>query len=240
MKYQDLVKDLQRQMNEQGAKLTVDGDLGKYTKNALLDYEVMLTVKKITKAKPVVIPMKPVKNDFGAPHIFVNLDMLGLDETDPRLVARYEPEWALEGLAGYKGLSGRSKAWCSVATNADLRKAGLKGTDRASASSHSKWGKKSPFWFGCSLDILHKGGGRHICRFLYWIDEAKKIAATLDGNRGNKYCIAITDLSGKGDTLVTGPRWSNELPDGQFVSMSDVLKAHPYLKVGSTVGTSTT
>lgn len=239
MEFKKLIQDLQRQMNEQGESLTIDGDPGKKTKAALMNFDVVLQVKKIPGQVVVVPPpSKVVTNDFGAPHIFVNLDLLGLDETDPRLVARYEPEWKLENLAGYKGLSGTARAWCSVCCNADLRKAGIKGTNSAAASSWSKWGRKSPFWFGACLDIKHSSGGRHINRFLYWIDEKKKIAATLDGNRGNKYCVAKTDLSGSGDTLVSGPRWSNDMPDGQFVSMADVLKAHPYLKVGN-VGNST-
>lgn len=239
MDFKEFIKGLQRQMNEQGESLTVDGDPGSKTKAALKKFDVVLQVQKTKSPVITPAPIKPPnKNDFGAPHIFVNLDLLGLDETDPRLVARYEPEWALENLRGYKGLSGRARAWCSVNVNADLRKAGIKGTNSAAASSWSKWGRKCPFWFGAVLDIAHdKGkGGRHVCRFLYWIDEKKKIAATLDGNRGNKFCVAKTDLSGSGDILVSGPRWSNDMADGFAFSMADVLAAHPYLKVGNVGG----
>lgn len=181
------------------------------------------------------------QNYFNAPWVFANIDLLGLDENDPILNARYVPEWKLEGLPSYKTLVGNRHAWCSLKVNADFRKVGIKGTDSAAASSHSKWGKKSPFWFGCTLDIAHASGGRHVCFFLYWIDEANGICASMDGNKGNKFCIAKTDISGKNgaDRLVTGPRWSKDAPDGQFVSMQDVLKAHPNLKVGSKASSGT-
>lgn len=178
---------------------------------------------------------------FNAPWVFANIDLLGRDETDPVLNARYVPEWKLEGLSDYKTLAGNRHAWCSLKVNADLRKVGVKGTNSAAASSWSKWGKKSLFWFGCTLDIMHASGGRHVCFFLYWIDEAKGICATMDGNKGNKFCIARTDISGKNgaDRLVTGPRWSKDAPDGMLVSMQDVLKVYPNLKVGSSSSGST-
>lgn len=181
-----------------------------------------------------------LKDDFGAPWIFANLDLLGRDETDPVLNARYVPEWAHEGLPSFKTLAGNDHAWCSVRANADRRKVGAKGTNNAGAASWSDWGKKSPFWFGCALDIQHHSGGRHIADFLYWIDESKKIAATLNGNLGNKFCIARTDLSGSGDHLVKGPRWGVDQPDGQLVSMAEVLAKHPHLVVGASGSSSTT
>lgn len=179
------------------------------------------------------------KLQFNAPWVFANIDLLGREETDPVLNARYVPEWKLEGLPSYTSLAGNSRAWCSLKVNADLRKVGVKGTNSAAASSWSKWGRKSPFWFGSVLDIVHASGGRHVCFFLYWIDEKKLICATMDGNKSNKFCIAQTVLSGKSDKLVTGPRWSKDYSDGQIVSMEDVLKLYPNLKVGSNSSEST-
>lgn len=180
----------------------------------------------------------PPKTDnfFGAPWVGANIDLLGRSETDPELNARYVPEWKLEGLPGYKTLSGNTHAWCSVRENADMRKVGVKGTNSAGAASWSKWGRKCPFWFGASLDIKHKGGGRHIGDFLYWVDEKRKIAAVLGGNQGNKFSIVATNLSGSGDTLVAGPRWSKDVADGQFVTKAQVLAKYPFLKVGGSMG----
>ena len=229
MEYIDFVKALQKALNDMGEKLTVDGDPGPKTRAALAKYDVELLLKKAE------LPETPAPSGdfFGAPWIGANLDLLGRDETDKELNARYVPEWSKEGLPGYKTLAGNRHAWCSVRANADRRKVGVSTTNSAAAASWSSYGKKCPFWFGAALDIRHKGGGRHICDFLYWIDEKKKIAATLDGNRGNKFCVAKTDLSGAGDTLVAGPRWPKEMPDGQLVSMQDVLAKYPILKVGS-------
>ncbi len=236
MDFQDLIKKLQTEMNAQGERLTVDGDPGPKTRAALARFDVDLILKKATEKET---PIVNIGEDFGAPWVFANIDLLGLDETDPRLNARYVPEWKLEGLPGYKTLVGNAHAWCSVRANADRRKVGVQGTNSAAASSWSTWGKKCPFWFGAALDIKHKSGGRHICDFLYWVNESRKIAATLDGNKGNKFCVALTDLSGAGDVLVTGPRWSKSVPDGRLVSMQEVLALYPFLKVGSNLGGST-
>ena len=227
----NLVKKLQKAMNDAGhtPKFAESGNYGEMTEAALKLYEFTVTAKKIVAAP---LP-KPTGEWFGAPWVGANLDMLGLKEGDPKLESRFVPEWKLEGLPGYKTLVGNRHAWCSVVCNADLRKVGIKGTNSAAAASWSKWGKRSPFWFGAHLDIKHKGGGRHCCVFLYWIDEKKKLAATKDGNRSNTYGIFQTDLSGKGDTLATGPRWSNDIPDGQFVSMAEALAKYPELKVGT-------
>lgn len=170
---------------------------------------------------------------FGAPWIGANLDLLGREEHDTLLNERYVPEWRLEGL-DYKTLAGNDHAWCSLRANADRRKVGIRGTNHADAASWSYWGKQCPFWFGAALDIRHRSGGRHVADFLYWIDEDKKLAATLNGNLGDKFCIAVTDLSGAGDRLVTGPRWPNDYPQGREVSMAEVLAKYPILKVGST------
>ena len=234
MNFRDLVKFLQTEMNKQGENLKVDGDPGPKTQAALAKFDVGIVVTK-QPADDTLAPAPVAEGDyFGAPWIGVDLDLLGRDESDKELNARYVPEWAKVGLPGYKSLMGNARAWCAIRVSKALRQVGInvKGLT-AAASSMSKFGKKCPFWFGAGLDIKHRAGGRHVCFFLYWIDEAKKIAATLDGNRGNKFCVARTDLSGSGDTLVTGPRWPNDAPDGMKVSMEDVLTKYPFLKVGS-------
>lgn len=236
MKYSDLIKKLQTAMNEQGEKLAVDGDPGPKTQLALSKFNVAFQATRA--AVPVPEDVDPSEY-FGAPWVGSNIDMLGRSETDPLLNSRYVPEWKLEGLPGYKTLAGNDHAWCSVKENADKRKVGVKGTDNAGAASWSKWGKKSPFWFGSTLDIKHKSGGRHVATFLYWIDEDKKIAAQYGGNQSNKLSIVSNDLSGKGDILVAGPRWPTDVADGQLVSKADVLAKYPFLKVGG-VGGSTT
>ena len=232
MTFENLVKELQTEMNRQGESLKVDGDLGPKTKAALEKFEAKFQLSK--KPAPIIS-----QNYFGAPWVFANIDLLGRHETDPELNARYVPEWALEGLPGYKTLSGNSFAWCSLRVNADMRKVGVKGTDRASASSWRKFGFESPFWFGAVLPITHADGKSfHVCNFLYWIDESKGICATYDGNRGNKLCIAVTDISGKGDKLTHGPRWPNDVPPGQILTKEQVLAVYPNLVPGA-VGSGT-
>lgn len=174
-------------------------------------------------------------NKFNAPWVFTDLNLLGMYETNPKLVARFGPEWKfMKRASSYKILAGSTYAWCALLVNALLRKVGVKGTDDPAAASFSKFGRPCPFWFGSILPIRHRSGGRHVCLFLYWIDEGKKIAATLDGNRGNRFCVASTDLSGKNDSLVPSPRWPDNREDGVSPSMQEVLSIYPNLKVTST------
>lgn len=234
--YKDLIKFLQTEMNSQGERLTVDGDPGPKTQAALEKFDVGIVVNKI----PVVDTLPPpsqLTDFFGAPWIGVDLDLLGRTESDPELNRRYVPEWARVGLPGYKTLEGNRHAWCSIRCTKALRQVGVsvKGLT-AGAASHSKWGRKSPFWFGATLDIQHSGGGRHVCFFLYWIDEAKGVCATLDGNRGNKFCVAKTTLAKGADRLVSGPRWGAEVPDGRLVTRQEVLAQYPFLVPGNVGG----
>ncbi|WKV32925.1 hypothetical protein MAC3UK_0038 [Bdellovibrio phage MAC3UK] len=236
------IADLQDLLNANGASpaLVTDGLMGPKTKKAL---DAALAGKLVKAADLPKIPAKaPVTTlgYFGAPWVGANIDLLGRYETDKDLIARYEPEWKNCGLSGYKGLAGTPRAWCALKENADRRKVKSETTNSAAASSFSRLGVKCPFWFGACLDIKHKSGSRHVCTFLYWIDEKKQIAATIDGNRNNQFGVFATDLSGKGDVLVAGPRWPKDWADGQFVSKADVLKQYPFLAVGSTnVGGST-
>ena len=234
MQYQDFIKRLQKAMNDRGENLTVDGDPGPKTRLALEKFDVALSLSAapVPEVKPILIDGE----HFGAPWVFANLDLLGREESDKELNARYVPEWAKEGLPGYKTLAGNDHAWCSVRENADKRKVGVSTTNSAAASSWSGYGRSCPFWFGASLPIKHKSGGRHIADFLYWVDEAKKIAAVLGGNQGNKFSIVALNLSGSGDVLIPGPRWPKEMPDGQLIAMNDVLAKYPILKVGAVAG----
>lgn len=228
-------------MNDAGEspKFKGTGTYGPQMESSTDRYE--FTIVAIPK-KVIDLPTtpSPAGGFFGARWMGLDLELLGLHETDKRLVERYEPEWKNVGLPGFKGLAGNSRAWCSIRGTSVLRrsKVNVKGLT-AGAASWSKWGRKCPFWFGAALDIQHAGGGRHICFFLYWIDEKKGICATLDGNRGNRFCVARTVLAKGADRLVTGPRWSNEEPDGQLVTMSEVLAAYPFFKVGGTASDST-
>lgn len=225
-------------MNAQGEKLTVDGDPGPKTQAALEKFDVGVTVNR----QPIDVTLPPSTqipsgDFFGARWIGVDLDLLGVDEWNEELNRRYVPEWAKLGLPDYKTLVGNRHAWCVVRGTKAMRQVGVnvKGLT-AAASSATKYGRKCPFWFGCILDIQHASGGRHFCFFLYWIDEAKGICATLDGNRGNKFAVVRTTLAKGSDKLVGGPRWPTGEPDGQLVTMAQVLAKYPFLKVGNVGG----
>ncbi len=228
------LKALQKLQKAKGLKGT-----GVIPANGGKTFEILGLFLEPPQEDEITIPPSDFDNFFGAIYVGYDLDLLGKKETDPELNSRLVPEWPKEGLPGYKSLMGNSRPWCAVRVGYALRRAGLKGTDSAGASSYSKWGRQGDFWFGAVLPIKHKSGGRHVCIFLYWHDEAKRIAVTLDGNRDNTFGVFLTDLSGKGDTLVGGPRWSKELPDGIKATKEQVLAKYPFFKPGSK-GTSAT
>lgn len=236
---QDDIKQLQTLLNEiDGEHLSIDGDFGPMTRAALQN-------AVLKHALPASTASTVSGDHFGAPWIFANIDLLGRDETDPELIARYVPEWKLENppdVHSYNSLSGTKFAWCQLRWNADRRKVGIKGTDNCGSESMSIWGKHCPYWFGAGLDIQHAKGGRHSTDFLYWEDEANKIAACFGGNQSNKLCVALYNLSGNAaghDQVMTGPRWSLQVADGRMVSKAEVLAKYPFLKVGGTIGGST-
>ena len=237
MQYEELIKKIQAEMNSLGSKLTVDGDPGPRTRAELLKYD--FSAFELILAKKPVAPIVQIGEDFGAPWVFANIDLLGRYETDPLLVARYEPEWAKEGYPSYKGLAGLPRAWCILRGNADRRKVGVSHTNSPAASTASNYGRKCPAWFGAAMPIKHKSGGRHFAEFLYWIDEKNQICAALHGNKDNQFCVAPVDISGKSDSLIGGFRWPSEMPDGVSLTKEQVLAKYPFLKVGGTMGGST-
>lgn len=219
--------------------LTPDGVFGPITEAKSGQFEISI----ILKDRPKVIFPGPVAGAateyFGATWVGANIDLLGRDETDAELNRRYVPEWRLENLPEFKTLSGNAHPWCSVKDNADKRKVGVKGTGSAAAASHRTWGRSCPYWFGSTLGLRHASGGAHVTTFLYWVDKNKKIGACYGGNQSNKLSVAAYNLSGNAsghDEVVNGPRWSKEWPDGQEVSMEEVLAKYPFLKVGGIAG----
>ncbi len=193
------------------------------------------SVKDIPKGEPTnPIPdaAKIEKPQWNSPWVFANLDLLGRDETDAELNARYVPEWKKEGL-DYRSLAGNDRAWCSLRMNADMRKVGIKGTDSAAATSWRDWGEPCGYVFGAVLPISHPSGGHHVCNFLYWIDNAKGLACTLDGNKSNRFALNVTDLSRNGDKVFPSPRWPKERSGGVSLTKEQVLAVYEWMVPGS-------
>jgi len=172
------------------------------------------------------------KPEWNAPWVFQDIDILGSKEDSRELAKRLAPFWRRLGLS-FANLIGTSHAWCALRVNYALDKAGVKGSGSAGASSFQKWGKGCQYYFGAILPITHSNGNHHVNLFLYWHDEAKKIACTMDGNRNNEFGIFLTDLSGKGDRVVPGPRWPLGVPDGVFKTKAEVLAVYSWMKPGS-------
>lgn len=245
MTQEEWIKRLQKAL-----RIKEDGKFGTITMGMSEEYDITVTAVLKHQREPdhhdeTTWPVEPTEGQyFGARWIGVDLDLLGRNESDKELNARYVPEWAKVGLPQYKTLVGNTHAWCAIRNSKALRQVGIdvKGLTAAAAST-STFGRKCPFWFGALLDIQHtnsegRPAGRHTCFFLYWIDVEARICATLDGNKGNLFCVAKTNLSGRPgtDKLVSGPRWPKNEPDGHLVSKATVLAKYPNLKVTGSGG----
>lgn len=103
--------------------LTPDGVFGPVTSQKSDLFDIELTLK--AKPKPVFSGPNAQADEadyFGAPWIGSYIEFLGRHETDPALNAALVPEWAKEGLPGFKTLAGNDHAWCAVLVGASFRK----------------------------------------------------------------------------------------------------------------------
>lgn len=136
MRYSDLVKKLQKEMNAQGAKLAEDGIPGPRTQKALLEFDVALVVSKIPESQPV--KPAPVTLPGGETHLAV-IDWLrgelGQKEIkgskdNPR-IRWYHTHSANIGSKEHPD----EVPWCSSVLNAGADECGMEKTDNALASS---------------------------------------------------------------------------------------------------------
>lgn len=220
MNLKDLVRNLQIEMNKQGESLSLDGDFGPKTQSALDKFDLTLNLSK----KPI-IPAVLDDAFIRSPWLRYLAPLIGLSEYMFKLNDILAPHWPQVGLPQFKDLKGRDHAWCSLAADWAMFKAGIKGTANAMALSWRTWGKECPYWFGSVLGIRHASGGGHVTFFLYWVDESKRLAACLGGNQGDEVNVTVYNLSGNKagkDEVVNGPRWPIGFPDGSILGPSAV------------------
>lgn len=231
MTQKDLIKKLQEAIGT-----TPDGNWGPVT-TGLADKFDLIGIN--VKAKPVVTPTPQPSGDyFGATWIGAYIEFLGKHETDAALNKALVPEWSKHGLPQFKTLAGNDHAWCAILVGGSLRKAGIKPTNSAMASSYRTWGKRAGgWWFGAPCSMQHPSGGNHVGFFLYWIDKSKGLAAFYSGNSGNRLCVAVYNFSGHAsghDEVKGGARWPEGWPDGKELTQHEVLSVYPHLKIGGT------
>lgn len=192
---------------------------------------------------PVSAPQPQLADSayFGAPWVGSHLDLLGRYETDPVLNKRLVPEWRhMARATDYTTLSGNEHAWCALLVSSCFRKVGITSTNDPAAASYSAYGTECRYSFGAILPIRHQSGGRHVCFFLYWLDKASGMAATLDGNKGNRFSVTRTRIHPSADSVVPGPRWPASTPLTRLVPMAEVLASYPQLTVDHEASESTT
>lgn len=220
MKYSDLVKKLQTEMNSLGSNLTVDGVPGPVTQAELEKYDfVALDLSQVpdVEKNPPVPP--PPNHGLQPPWVTQLLSRMGWTEFDhDKEIAK---DWKIVGLPQYTSVIGTVHAWCGLACAIALKACGLvypKGA--AGAQNWENFGEECNYVCGAFLPIRHAGGGRHITVFMYWVDEKHKIAACLGGNQSNGYRISEMNLSGNAsghDEVRTGPRWPKDYPQTGYM-----------------------
>lgn len=178
-----------------------------------------LTMAELEKGPTPPPPLEPVPPGVMPPWVAYLLSRLGWTEYDhDKEIAK---DWPKVGL-DYKTVIGTSYAWCGLAAYMSLYVNGLRGPKGAAASRNWRqgWGEVCGYISGAFLPIRHANGSGHICVFLYWVDEAKKLAACLGGNQSNGYRISTFNLSGNKagkDEVIGGPRWPLSYPQTGYV-----------------------
>jgi hypothetical protein len=160
----EAIKNLQRELNALGAKLTVDGDFGPKTEAAL---KVAIAPKQEPK-----LPAGPKRK--GAFWMATINAMMGMKETDKKLQSILVPYWkSLYGLAYYT-LIGTTFAWCGLEVgyvykvngfNVPKLGAAAKTWGTAKAGIPINW-KRDGIPHGATTHIDHecdcRGGGNHV------------------------------------------------------------------------------
>lgn len=181
----DIIKELQAYLNDQGAKLTVDGQWGPYTLAALTkELEGNVGVPSDSKL--------PWRDWF--------LARKGWTEFDHD--AELSKGWPLVGLPQYKTVIGVSHAWCGMSLATALNANGFKiPKGAAGATNWDKYGTAIDWRIkgipqGAVVRLKHVGGGAHVTTADRDHAVGETILDALGGNQGDSIKVSRFDVSG--------------------------------------------
>ncbi len=133
---QDLIKELQKELNKQGEKLTVDGELGPKTLEAMKKFDFKLIIARKPESQPLpekpnegLTPLQWLRGELGQKEIKGSKD-------NPR-IRWYHTHCANIGSKEHAD----EVAWCSSVLNAAADETGYHKTDNALAISWAKYGQ---------------------------------------------------------------------------------------------------
>lgn len=166
----EIIKQLQNELNLQGAHLTVDGVFGPATSAAL---KLALMPKSIPIPVEGVIGDETPWMDWMKPHIGEK-EIYGSND-NPFIMDLY-PD-------GNYPKQHDEIPWCACLANAALKRTGYKGTNSAAAASFDHYGIKCEPKYGAVVTLRHKSGGRHVTFYVGRTSKGDMIC--LGGNQGN-------------------------------------------------------
>ena len=200
MQYSDLIKKLQKAMNDLGETLTVDGKFGPKSEAALSKFDVQLVLSKPAVVIPVpdgsthLAPIDWARGELGQKEIPGAQD-------NPR-IRWYHTHCANIGSKEHPD----EVAWCSSFLNAAADETGMQKTDNALAASWDKYGTDSGDQVeeGDIVTLRHPDGGRHVTLANKPFNRrTDKYFEGLGGNQGNMVKVSTYATS----EVVAARKW---------------------------------
>ncbi len=230
-----VVRVVQSALKTAGANITIDGDFGPKTKEALIVFqkanglagfgvigEETLKLLNLEVDKSLLPPPpKEEPKKTGTPWFWKAKEESGKVESDAKFQEKLNPFWAKAGLPQFKGLVGSARAWCALFVLYALSTSGYSFTKgNASAKSWDNFGqaiqwKTNGFPQGAIVRINGNGdcaswSGNHVtfANGDCTAEDLTKSGASFSGYGGNQGNMAkVSTYPAKN---ICSVRWPNE------------------------------
>ncbi len=182
------IKDLQKFLNDHGAKLTVDGEFGPYTESALAAF---------LKFQSAPAPMPPSGKTPWRDWFLARKGWTEFNH-DKEL----SKGWPIVGLAQFHTVIGKAHAWCGMSLATALHEDGFAiPHGAAGAANWDHYGtpiawKTEGIPQGAIVRIRHKDGGAHVTTADRDHKPGEDILDALGGNQGDSIKVSRFDVSG--------------------------------------------